>query len=228
MLLAAACGDSAQDDPDGALPAADAAVQATPDVFLPGLPDARDPLDFEPAAPAAPVDATNPNSPPEPRMDASPPTPVRDCFALEPGDTIELQGELTAERTWLRIEPDASCPAARVTTREVAYAPFVLCPSERPRTLELTMLGADMLGLRDAVADPMLVVYASEDLVHDDPFDCLAANDDGVFGGLVASSARVSDLVLEPGQPATVIATSYERPEQRGLGPFTLVLEVGP
>lgn len=235
-LLLFGCGDC-DDDPTAsarmdasdrdAMIAADAAVP----VFDAGLP----PPPFMPSEPPEPIPAHNEfplldgATPSEAAVDSGTPVtppPEPDCLTLEPGDDAMFMADLSADKRWFRIDPENGCPAAVVTADDVAYASYVLCPFERDRTLEIIMRGADMLSMPppDAVADPMLAVYPDEEQAHDDPFACLAANDDGVFDGLLSNSARIEGLIVPAGERVVVLATSFEPPEQHGVGPYSIEL----
>jgi hypothetical protein len=221
-----ACGDDAPAMPE----AQDAAPRALPPPPAIALFDAAtrpDPFDFEPAEPPAPIAAHGDAGPPhQAPVDAMVAPPAGDCIAIAPGTTVTLTGDLDAESTWLRIAPDTGCPATRVTSTAVAYQVHGLCPAEASLSLEIVMRGADMLASppREAVADPMLVVYEREEQLELDPFGCLATNDDGTFTQGSANSARIEALPFAAGDSAVVIATSYERPDQRGVGAYELTL----
>ncbi len=184
------------------------------------------PPKFEPPLGPDPIEA-HADAAAAPASDEDAAVPSQDgCVELPPGELVKLAGELRAEQTWPRVEPQASCPAARVSTYEVAYVAYELCPSSRARSVDLTMYGADRLDLplRDAVADPMLVVYSELSDLRDDPFACLAINDDGEIDGTTGNSSRIEALELPAGQQAVIVATSRERPDQHGLGSFELAL----
>jgi len=184
-----------------------------------------DPFAFRPADAATTNPAFDDQTQFVPELDAGS-EPSGDCIELEPGDTRMVDSVLTDEWLWMRIDPQAGCPATHVTDREVAYAPFVLCASALERSVTITMLGADMLpaSAGDAVADQMLAVYADEQALSADPFDCLAVNDDAVFDGFLSNSARIDRLRIETAVSVAVIATSAERPDQHGVGAFSLML----
>ena len=201
--------------------------------------DARPaPPPFEPAAAPDAIPAYNEldakvalrdagAEPAEPAQDSGTPPvslPAPDCLMVQRGETIKVDAELAADRQWLRIDPADGCPAMLVTADEVAYAPHVLCPADEDRMLTLSMRGTDMLSAQggETVADPMLAVYGDEASLHDDPFDCLAVNDEGMFDGVPSNSARIEGLFLPAGMGAVVIATSFEPPEQHGVGLFQL------
>jgi hypothetical protein len=77
---------------------------------------------------------------------------------------------------------------------------------------------------RESLGDPMLVVYPDESNLDEDPFACLALNDDGSFDGLISNSARIERLEVAEGESPVIVATSRERPDQRGLGLFEFTL----
>ncbi|MDH5672576.1 MAG: hypothetical protein OEZ06_10535 [Myxococcales bacterium] len=228
LTLLAACGDDSSPVPEP-----EAGIAFAPfDASLP-LPPKLTPHDsaipdFSPPDAVAPIEAYNENEPPDAAVDATviAPPPRTDCLQLEPGESLRFEDMLDAEHTWLRIAPDDGCPAMLVTAREVAYRAYKICDSQVSRSLTITMEGDDRLPMppRATVADPMLVVYADEQNAFDSPFDCLAVNDDGLFDGFAANSARIADLSLEPGKTVVVLATSYESPDQRGIGLFALSL----
>jgi hypothetical protein len=148
------------------------------------------------------------------------------CIALAAGDAVHLDGELDDQHRWLRIDPENGCPATLVTADDVAFASYVICEANADRVLNVSMLGTDQLPAGDVetVADPLLVAYADEGALQDDPFDCLAANDDGTFDGFVSNSARIESLALPAGMRLVVVASSMEAPEQHGIGRFAIEL----
>jgi hypothetical protein len=191
----------------------DGAVQQIPPDFVP--PDAPDPILAHGDAAAPPAPATDAGSP-----------PPEGCLALEPGDTLSFEDRLTSDRVWRRVDAGASCPVSHVSAYAVAYERYDLCPSDQPRVLEIAMLGADRIEMppRESVADPMLVVYPDERYLSEDPFACVAINDDGSFDGLTSNSARIDEVAVTAGESLAIIATSHERPDQRGVGLFVLTL----
>jgi len=184
------------------------------------------PPEFVPPDPPAPILAHGDAATPPAPSDGAVPAPSQDCLELEPGGELSFEAQLTAEHTWQRVDAEPSCPVTRVSAYEVAYAAYTLCASDQPRTLEITMLGADRLDAppRQAVADTMLVVYPELGALTDDPFACLAIDDDGEFDGLISNSARIEALDVAAFDTPVIIATSHERPDQRGLGLFSLTL----
>jgi hypothetical protein len=90
--------------------------------------------------------------------------------------------------------------------------------------LDISMLGADQLGDYEAVGDPVLVVYEDDAALTSDPFGCLDASDDAMFGGGIGNSARIEGLVIGAGERVAIVATSYERVDQHGIGPYRLQL----
>lgn len=224
--LLGGCDDD-RDAADAASPVVDAeaGVEELPDVYLPTI-DADDP--FEGFEPADAPDAELAYSPLLPLPDAAVvpeagPTPPSGCLALSPGDERTIESELTAARTWRRIEPE-QCPATRITDRDVAYVVHVVCAWTEPIMLDVEMLGADQLVAQDAVADPVLVVYDDTSALISDPFSCLAVSDDATFDGVVVNSSRIDNLVIDVGERVAIVATSYERPDQHGVGPYRLEL----
>jgi hypothetical protein len=192
----------------------DSGVQQVPPEFVP--PDSPE------AIPAHGDAAVEPDAAPDTGV---PPT-ARDCLELEPGEARTFEAELTGERIWRRVEAGPSCPVTHVSAYDVAYELYPLCASASPRVLEIIMLGADRIEVapRESVADPMLVVYPEERNLDDDPFACLAVNDDGSFDGLTSNSARIDRLEVAEGETPVIVATSRERPDQRGVGLFELTL----
>lgn len=201
---------------------ADMSIGEQSDVYLPDAIDAEDPLDFLPADPPDANPAYNPN---QPREDAevAPDAGPLPSGCLAPGDEQAIDGALIASRTWRRIEPDG-CPATRLTDREVAYAIHWVCAWQDSIMIDVAMLGADQLARPDAIADPVLVAYPDDDALVSDPFACLAVSDDGMFGGGVADSSRIESLVIGAGERVAIVATSYARPDQHGIGTYRLEL----
>lgn len=220
-----ACGDDTE-QADAASQDADvdsATEEEHRDVYLPGTLDADDPLDFTPADTPDANPSYNPY--PQPQDAAAPPdaeAPTGSCPGLSAGDSRAIDAELVASRTWRRIEPEG-CPATRVTDREVAYAVHWVCAGDDAVMIDIAMLGADELG-DDAVADPVLVVYSDTDALTTDPFGCLAVNDDGMFSAGIGNSARVEGLALGAGERVAIVATSYSRPDEHGVGAYRLEL----
>ena len=225
--LSSGCGDDAS-AADAAAPALDAdsnVDELSPDVYLPDAPDARDPLDFTPADSPDAEPAHNPNTPlPDAELepDAAPPGP-RNCLQLAAGDEHVIDAKLEASRTWRRIEPDA-CPATLLTDREVAYKVHWVCAWPDAVMLDVAMLGSDKLAQDGTISDPVLVAYESLGSLSTDPFDCLAANDDGMFEEGIDNSARIEQLAIGAGERVAIVATSYERPDQHGIGAYRLEL----
>jgi hypothetical protein len=238
-LAVLGCGEAETVAPgdSGAANARDESMDASAEFAPPATHNSAIPQPpFVPASSPEPIPAHNELSasdaatePEAIKADSSAPNDssiASNCLLLLSGERSTFEAILTRDKQWRRIEPSAACPAQTVTATNVAYAPYVLCAVESERTIEIIMRGADMLPmpLRDVVADPMLAIYRDEARAFDDPFDCLAVNDDGVFDGVPSNSARVEGLVVPAGMRATVLATSFEPPEQHGVGLYSLEL----